>query len=279
MVKFSNCLLLICIILAMTSLQGCHSAKSTVTTTISDDTEYELFTRLTSDYKAWSDVYMPVTLSVSSPLDMSISGRATLVRDSDIYISLRMMGFEVAVAYINNEYIYIIDKFNKRYIRESLSQLPADIPVTVSNIQDMLLGRAFLPGITSLTSADASKFSLTNATSSTWTLTPLSGIKGADWHFNASRTNPPVLTGISMKLASGMPVECVYLDQKDTVAGLLASSLGISSTIDNKKIEINITWGLDDAKWDSGKPVKFSAPGSSYKRVSTQSLIKSFKLN
>ena len=142
------------IIFAITVLQSCHSVKSSVSTTLSDDTETELYTRLISDYRPWSDIYMPVTLSVSSPMDMSISGRATFIRDSEIHLSLRMIGIEVAIVYINNEKIYIIDKFNKRYIEENLSKLPGDLPVTVSNIQDMLLGRIFLPGFGTLTADD-----------------------------------------------------------------------------------------------------------------------------
>lgn len=267
------------IIFTITVLQSCHSVKSSVSTTLSDDTEEELYTRLISDYKSWSDIYMPVTLSVSSPMDMSISGRATFIRDSEIHLSLRMIGIEVAVIYINNEKIYIIDKFNKRYIEDSLSKLPGDLPVTVSNIQDMLLGRIFLPGVGTLAAADASKFILSESKDRTWTLTPRAQVKGADWHFNASRTNPPMLTGISLKLATGEPVECVYSDQNNTLAGLIASSLGLSTTFGSKKINVNVSWGLNDAKWNTGRSIKFSAPGSSYKRISLDSLIKSFKIN
>ena len=120
---------------------------------------------------------------------------------------------------------------------------------------------------------------MTDAKGNTWALTPRAQVKGADWHFNASRTNPPMLTGISLKLATGQPVECVYTDHKNTVAGLLASAFGLSATVGSKKINVNVSWGLDDARWDTGRTVKFSAPGSSYKRISIESLIKSFKLN
>lgn len=271
-------IIIIAMAFAMTALQGCHSTKSAVSTTISDDTEAELFARLISGYKDWNDIYMPVTLSVSSPVDVSISGRATFISDSEIYISLRMIGIEVAVVYINNEKLFIIDKFHKIYMEESLDRLPGDIPVNISNLQDMLIGRVFLPGHTTLTLSDASGFKLSNSTPTTWTLTPVTRIKGADWHFNASRTTPPVLTGISV-LASRTPIECVYSDPKNTVAGQLASALDISAPVGAKNINVSIQWGLDDAKWDSGRTVKFSAPGNSYKKVTLDSLIKSLKFN
>ena len=100
------------IIFAIVTLHGCHSVKSSVSATLSDDTEVQLYSRLISDYKIWSDVYMPVTLSASSPMDMSISGRATFIRDSEIYISLRMIGIEVAVVYINNETGLIVQSYH-----------------------------------------------------------------------------------------------------------------------------------------------------------------------
>lgn len=264
---------------ALTAIQGCRSSKSFVSASLSDDTEAELYDRLISDYKPWDDIYMPVTLSMSSPEGMSVSGRATFIRDSVIHLSLRMLGMEIAVVYVNNEHIYIIDKFNKRYIEESLSRLPDDLPVNVANLQDMLLGRAFLPGADSLTQADISKFFLAGSKGQTWTLTPLSQSKGAGWHFSASRTNPPMLTGISLRLADGKPAECVYADPRDTAAGLLASMLVLSATAGSKEVKVNISWGLEDARWDTGRTVKFSPPGSSYKRISLDSLIKSFKVN
>ncbi len=89
----------------------------------------------------WHDLRVPVKISLSSPMSISLSGRATMVRDSLINISLRVFGFEVAIANMTNDSVFLVDKHNKQYFAESLPDVMGSHKLTISQIQDLLLGR------------------------------------------------------------------------------------------------------------------------------------------
>lgn len=89
--------------------------------------------------REWKDVYMPVKVSLSKPMSMSLSGRATMIRGEVIHISMRMMGFEVAVMNINSQTATFIDKYHKYMFSESLDKLLGSHKMSVSDIQDLIL--------------------------------------------------------------------------------------------------------------------------------------------
>ena len=99
-----------------------------------------------ANYGLWQRLKTPVTLRLYSPKSVSISGNAVMERGKSIMISLRFLGMEIGSLYVTNDSIQIIDKFNKRYVKEPLAQLLAGFPVNISNVQDLLLGRPFLLG-------------------------------------------------------------------------------------------------------------------------------------
>ena len=86
-----------------------------------------------------------IKLSAGSSFSSAIQVR--MVRDQAIYISLRpMLGIEVGRLLITADSLYAVDKVHKRYIAEKVSMLTSGIPVTVSEVQDMFLGRPFIIG-------------------------------------------------------------------------------------------------------------------------------------
>ena len=112
--------LALCLCLLMVAY-GCRSSKDTTTiyneavdTTASNnhndinkqDASYNLLSQVASTYKEWSDVEIPVELELLKPRNFSVSGRATMIRNQSIYISIRALGFEAANIYINNDSIY-----------------------------------------------------------------------------------------------------------------------------------------------------------------------------
>lgn len=88
----------------------------------------------------WHDVYMPVKVSVQQPLSVSFTGRATMVNDSLINISMRVLGMEIAVVNITSDSIFVIDKYHKLYFSEATSTALGGRDITVSDMQNMLMG-------------------------------------------------------------------------------------------------------------------------------------------
>lgn len=90
--------------------------------------------------EGWTNVYMPVTVRMEAPMAISLSGRATMVRDSVINISMRVLGMEVAVANITADTVQLVDKFHKYYFAESTSALLGRHNMTLERMQNLILG-------------------------------------------------------------------------------------------------------------------------------------------
>lgn len=88
----------------------------------------------------WANVYMPVTVRLSAPMSLSLSGRATMVRDSVIHISMRVLGMEVAVANVTADSVQLVDKFHKYYFAESTSAMLGRHNMSIGKMQNIILG-------------------------------------------------------------------------------------------------------------------------------------------
>ncbi len=269
------------ILVSLLALTGCHTQKST-DRPISEIPELpaskantaELFEQMTATYGEWTDLYAPVTLSLVAPKSFSVSGRATMVRDKEIYISLRMLGMELGVIYINETKVYAVDKIHKQYIEEDLSRLLAGVDITISDVQNILLGRITNFGKGTITAEDADDFTFLSADDK-WILTPVNQIKGAELNYIASKTEPPVLMDISVRIPGKGVLDCGYTDFTDTPAGATAAMLTMLAPMDKTEASASIEWNLKDAKWNEGRKANFKTPSSSYKRIDAQALIKS----
>lgn len=105
-------------------LGGCRSAKP------SGSTETEM---------RWNDIYVPVKLELTEPSRMSISGRAIMVRDQSIYLSLRMIGMEVATVYIDRDSIFATEKMHKQMLAVGFDDALGK-RMTIGELQSLLLG-------------------------------------------------------------------------------------------------------------------------------------------
>ncbi len=77
-------------------------------------------------------------------MSLSASGRATLVRDSLIHISLRFFGMEIAQLRADRDSAWLIDKYHKIYTSVPLAKLTAASDMTLADVQELLLGRESL---------------------------------------------------------------------------------------------------------------------------------------
>lgn len=114
------------LVLAMSvMMSSCHSTRSNVAT-LADG--------------SWHDVYMPVKVKLNSPMSMSLSGRATIVRDSLVNISMRVLGMEVAVVNMTSDSLIMVDKYHKYLFAESLGKIMGSHKLSLGDIQDIMLG-------------------------------------------------------------------------------------------------------------------------------------------
>lgn len=207
---------------------------------------------IASAYGNWQQLRLPVKIELKSPKTVSISGTATMIRDRAIHISLRYIGFEVGWMYLTSDSITIADKYHKRYMTEAFRPFLAGAPVTIANVQDLLLGRMFEMGsATALTPAQASKgtadidgmyYFLPREEASN----PFSC--GFAFIPSASDISPMMLVA-AVIAGKGEPIEVKYGSTAATEAGPMSASATLSYTTGKTPVEATLRWNFDKSRW------------------------------
>lgn len=114
-------------------LAGCHSSRHSGIPTDANKSLEPVET-------LWTDLEVPLNISLNSPTRANVAARVKMVRGQMIDVSLRIIGFEVGRLYVTEDSVFGMIKPSKVYMAESLKDVAGQFPVTVSDIQDMLIG-------------------------------------------------------------------------------------------------------------------------------------------
>ena len=271
----------LCAVVAMSSCRSSKSATTTPSTTSSSNVNIEeihsnimLSSKLDSVgalYHSWNDVELPVDLELISPNEFSVSGRATMVKDKSIYISIRVFGFEAANIYINNDSIHATYKMGKIYIADDVRKLLKGYPVNVGDLQNILLGRAFILGDGTIKSANGISVLSKGAT---WEASPKCEIDGVNYYFTFNSVDD-TLKLLTVLIQGANSVHCYYNNIDNSAAGKVAEELTISANANKQQLKASIKWNLKKAKWNTGATPKWKAP-KGYKRVNVEDLLNAF---
>lgn len=93
-----------------------------------------------SEAPQWLNVQIPVKLSLTQPRSFSMSGRATMIRGQQIYLSMRVFGMEVATVNITPDSVTVADRFHKLLFTESTAKVMGSTGLDLNVIQDLILG-------------------------------------------------------------------------------------------------------------------------------------------
>ncbi len=122
------------LVMIVTLLAGCRSKKDNV----QPDIRIE---EVAENVAPWRNVYLPVKVELLSPKRFAMSGRATMVWNESIYLSMRMFGFEVGTAYADSsEAVVTLRQPQKVMIELPLSDLLKKHDVDVAVLQQAMLG-------------------------------------------------------------------------------------------------------------------------------------------
>ena len=218
---------------------------------------------------------MPMSFDITSPARLSMSGRVTMARGKSVHFSLRVLGMEVGALYVTSDSLYAIDKFHRRYLAESVGRILGSTKITISDVQDALLGRAFLPSagpeaapslLAGLEAADLfSELDKLGAAS------PWAGIEAL---YLLSRSYPAALSGVAVLQTGRQPVVVLYDAPALTPYGPVATAANIQATVAKKPLRIEIKYKPDQARWNEPRTPSVRIPAS-YQRISAASLLKS----
>lgn len=231
----------------------------------------ELFSSLQSSYGAWNDVKMPVKLRLRSPKQVSVSGTMTMVSGKSIGLSFKVFGMEVAQISVTADSIYALYKMDKVYFAEDIAGFMGDFPATVGNLQDLLLGRAFVLGDGAMRSSGC----LLAGNGASWTITPQDAPAGMSYEFEVSLPLNRV-SSMSVNIPSRSPIVASYADTEMTAVGVAAAETTIRAKTSKAELEASIELNLNRAEWNTGSVKPWTAP-KGYRRITKAEVAKMIK--
>ena len=268
------------VIVATLALAGCSSHKKT---SPADNTVRKItkmiagneVNALAGTYSEWDTFYAPFSLNVSRPVSFSVSGRATMVRGDYIFLSLRMLGFEIASVYVTADSAFVADKYHKMYVAEPISAVTANTGLTIGDIQEILLGRGFFPGQGSLCSIKSPDKLFAPVTEDNVTmLIPRRTTDNASWWLTIDDT--PALRRITVEPNGREPLLIDFSETIDGPAGAVAAVLMVLGEISGKDLEAMVQWNLGKSKWNEPvNPPSLSFKG--YRRLNMTELMQILK--
>jgi hypothetical protein len=213
---------------------------------------------------------------------MSVSARAVMKRNRWISLSMRMFGFEVASAWIDNDSVHVVDRYHKNYLSESTAKAFGAVGLKVSDLQDMLLGRGFMLGSDggTFTTAMSDKL-LLQPTDNTLVIRPAASANNtaADDFEYGFILSPDYNRVAAMSVIAGSSEAVVSYGEwiSTTNSGDFAGEVDVTVSA-NLSAAATFTWSFSSAKWNTGVTKAWETP-SGYTRLEAAKLLKALTAN
>lgn len=269
---------------AALSLSACSTSRPTAS--VSDTSDVQLpahpsrsageergipqINELAKSYAAhpWADVTAPVTFVLERPGRLSLSARATIIRDKSVHMSMRVLGFEVAYLHMSPDSAWLVDKVHRAMTVMPLSTLFAGRSVTLGNVQDLLLGRMCYPGSSNLADA-AGRFTAETIPGDTLMLRPVApDPDGAEWYMLLSPAPALARVAVMASVTKGGMLD--FSDQAETACGPIAGRIAFDAISGKNSFAGRLVWDVERMRFNTGADGAWTAP--SYRRVSMKEL-------
>lgn len=275
-----NSFALLLVVLSML-MGACGTMKNNTTVTDDSNGVGQTTTVSTSDpcdavianLGDWTTLQTGGNVSLKGSATFSSSMQMRMVRDQAIYISLRpMLGIEVGKMLITADSLYAVDKVHKRYIAEKVSVLTAGIPVTVSDVQDIFLGRAFIIGKGTLNQAMKGLVNLVQDHGTT-ALAPAEHYRGYGYAFTIDKASRVTALNITREGRTTPACKVKYSKVTSTPAGNIAHGIDVDAAIEKRKLSFSMSYKQID--WNGQVKIDRNIPNG-YKRMNAADLFSIF---
>lgn len=229
--------------------------------------------RLTAiaQYGSWNTLTAGGKVALGAGKSMSSSMQLKMVRGKSISISMRpLLGIEVAKIHIEGDQIVIIDRIHHIYIEEKASLLTSGVPVDVTTMQDLLLGRAHILGKGTLSSKMSGDVTL-NEKDGVVTLTPKQTYEGFGYAYTFDADNHLVALDVYPDGEASI-YNILYGNTTGTVAGTVATLINASTTIAGKPVTLDLN--LKNLQWNGSVDNSLEIP-SGYSKTDASAILKS----
>lgn len=194
-----------------------------------------------------------------------------MIRGEELRISLRMLGFEVGGLYIDRDSIFFYEKLNRTMVAESMAKLTDATGLTLSDIQDVLLGQLAYPGANRSDASFIKKFAV-SADGDMVIARPRSS--ALPWFYTIASAPSPELFGLTIEAPGQGSAECSYRPPFLTDAGPVSPAADIKAAFGKQSLDASLIWSLETAAWNKDIIPQRSLP-KGYQMIPLQKLINS----
>ncbi len=224
---------------------------------------------ITSGYTSWDNARLNCKLSATG-LPVSPSVKIYMERDKSISISISAIFVgEVGRIEIQGDNVLAVNKMRGVYCRENVADFFASLPVTLSDLQNLLLGRIFLIGDGVLSKNNANKAMIMEREDGGWDVVPVTQPAELGIAYGYSTYPDGRLNVVLVEAGDGKEVAGQFLYKKDS-RKLELEYLGAGRSLE-------ATLDIKDTNMDSYEPLSPIKIKDNWTRVSPKEFLKSLR--
>lgn len=268
-------LFLLIIVVAGFVGQACKSKKHILSAApIEAKVDDKLFVDIVDNQFEFNTFSSRVSLSLSSGTrSLSSKSNLKILRDRALQLSIQpLFGVEMLRLYIDTDSIVLLDRMNKRYVKESLNDVKKHYPVgfDFKTVQSLLTNRIFLSGHSEVSYGDYVKFSTSRVSDLYYQINSVDKESGIEYSFSIDGNDRVALAHINEPVRK-YSMDWIYDEFMLRSDKIFPHRMNVKLSTSKRKADIGMEFSgiVLDEEFD----LAISIP-SSYSRADFNSLIK-----
>lgn len=273
LIKYSLSLLLLLVV----GVYSCKPKERIIQaeTELEDKTNSELFNDVLHKGLHFSTFSSRLNLTVSmGTKTISSKGNLRIVKDEAIQLSVQpLFGIEMFRLYVEPDYLLVLDRMNKRYVKESFDDIKGESPIGFNfySLQSLFTNSLFIPEQSNVSLNDYRKFKFSE-TPENYHLTSRDKKSQVDYSFSINGNDQITLTQLFL------PKNNYSLQWNYNQFALLKDlffphEMKITTSTQKRKLDTSIK--LSDINLNTEMNLDTSIPGS-YTKVELSEVLKMF---
>ncbi len=279
--KFRNIIILFfCASLLIAGLNSCKSKRQIVAAApVEEKVDVDLFTDILNNQLNFKTFSSRLNLNLSSGTK-SLSSKASLriVKDKAIQLSVQpLFGVEMLRLYADPDSLVLLDRMNKRYVKESIEDVKKVYPVgfDFKTLQSLLTNQVFVSGQSDVIYSDYEKFSTGQVSDMYYLLKSVDKKSGIEYGFTIDGNDRIALTHL-LEPKDNYSLNWKYDDFVKETYKTFPHKMDVA--LASAKRKVNVGLEFSGIALDEDFDLQISVPGS-YTRATISDIVKILTAN
>lgn len=279
--KFRNIIILFfCASLLIAGFNSCKSKRQIVAAApVEEKVDVDLFTDILNNQLNFKTFSSRLNLNLSSGTK-SLSSKASLriVKDKAIQLSVQpLFGVEMLRLYADPDSLVLLDRMNKRYVKESIEDVKKVYPVgfDFKTLQSLLTNQVFVSGQSDVIYSDYEKFSTGQVSDMYYLLKSVDKKSGIEYGFTIDGNDRIALTHL-LEPKDNYSLNWKYDDFVKETYKTFPHKMDVA--LASAKRKVNVGLEFSGIALDEDFDLQISVPGS-YTRATISDIVKILTAN